>query len=78
MALMSSSDKSRGYGLEIIRAHFLAGGRLENEDPEVLSQSALKFFKFLPTGERQAFLHPMTEKASRLCPTEKYSPGARS
>jgi len=38
--------------------------KMENEDPEVLLQSALRFFKFLPGHERQKFVHRVTEKAS--------------
>jgi hypothetical protein len=63
-ALMLGTDKSRGYCLEMICADFLAGANLENENPEVLLLSALRFFKFLPGEERQAFLHHVTEKAS--------------
>jgi hypothetical protein len=63
-ALMLGSDKSRGYCLEMICADFLAGANLENENPEVLLQSALRFFKFLPGEDRQAFLHQVTETAS--------------
>jgi hypothetical protein len=63
-ALMLGSDKSRGYCLEMICADFLAGANLENETPEALLQSALRFFKFLPGTEKQAFLYHVTEKAS--------------
>ena len=63
-ALMLGSDKSRGYCLEMICADFLAGANLENENPEVLLQSALHFFKFLPGEDRQTFLHQVTETAS--------------
>jgi hypothetical protein len=63
-ALMLGTDKSRGYCLEMICADFLAGANLENEDSEILLQSALRFFKFFPGEERQTFLHHMTEKAS--------------
>ena len=63
-ALMLGTDKSRGYCLEMICADFLAGANLENENPEVLLQSALRFFKFLPSEERQTFLQHATEKAS--------------
>jgi hypothetical protein len=63
-ALMLGTDKSRGYCLEMICADFLAGANLENETPEVLLQSALRFFKFLPGEEKQAFLHHVAEKAS--------------
>ncbi len=62
--LMLGTDKSRGYCLEMICADFLAGANLENKNPEVLLQSALRFFKFLPGEERQTFLHHLTEKAS--------------
>jgi hypothetical protein len=47
-ALMLGSDKSRGNCLEMICADFLAGANLENENPEILLQSALRFFNFLP------------------------------
>jgi len=63
-ALMLGSDKSRGYCLEMICADFLAGANLECEDPEVLLQSALRFFKFLPGQQRQAFLEHVTDRAS--------------
>jgi hypothetical protein len=62
--LMLGSDKSRGYCLEMICADFLAGANLENENTDVLLQSALRFFKFLPGEERQTFLQRVTEKAS--------------
>ena len=48
----------------MICAVFLAGANLENENPEVLLQLALRFFKFLPGEERQTFLHHVNEKAS--------------
>jgi hypothetical protein len=59
-ALMLGTDKSRGYCLEMICADFLAGANLENENPDVLLQSALRFFEFLSSAERQAFLHHVT------------------
>ena len=63
-ALMLGTDKSRGYCLEMICADFLAGANLENENPEVLWHSALRFFKFLPSQEKQTFLQHATEMAS--------------
>jgi hypothetical protein len=63
-ALMLGTDKSRGYCLEMICADFLAGANQENENPDVLLQSALRFFKFLPGEERRAFLRDVAEKAS--------------
>jgi hypothetical protein len=62
--LMLGTDKSRGYCLEMICADFLAGANLENENPDVLLQSAIRVFKFLPTKEKEAFLHHVTEKVS--------------
>ena len=63
-ALMLGTDKSRGYCLEMICADFLAGANLENENPEILLQSALRFFKFLPGEAKQTFLHHLTQKVS--------------
>jgi hypothetical protein len=63
-ALMLGTDKSRGYCLEMICADFLAGANLENDNPGVLLQSALRFFKFLPVEERQTFLQHATEQVS--------------
>jgi hypothetical protein len=60
---MLGTDKSRGCCLEMICADFLAGANLENENPEVLLQSALRFFRFPPGEERQTFLHHVNEKA---------------
>jgi hypothetical protein len=48
----------------MICADFLAGADLENDNPEAILDSALRFFKFLPGAERQTFLHHVTEKAS--------------
>ena len=63
-ALMLGTDKSRGYCLEMICADFLAGANLENGNSDVLLQSVLRFFKFLPGEERKAFLHHVAGKAS--------------
>ncbi len=41
-ALMLGSDKSRGYCLEMICADFLAGARLDNEDPSALLASLFR------------------------------------
>jgi len=61
-ALMLGTDKSRGYCLEMICADFLAGANLENGNPEVLLQSILRFFNFLPGEERKTFLDYVAEK----------------
>jgi hypothetical protein len=63
-ALMLGTDKSRGYCLEMICADFLAGANLENGDSQVLLQSILRFFKFLPGEEKKTFLDQFAEKAS--------------
>jgi hypothetical protein len=63
-ALMLGTDKSRGYCLEMICADFLAGANLEDGNSQVLLQSMLRFFKFLPGEDRKAFLDHFTAKAS--------------
>ncbi len=63
-ALMLGSDRSRGYCLEMICADFLAGANLDNGDPATLLFSMTRFFKFLPSEQRQAFLKQTTQKAS--------------
>ncbi len=62
--LMLGTDKSRGYCLEMICADFLAGANLEHGNSQVLLQSILRFFKFLPGEERKRFLDHFAEKAS--------------
>src|SRR5256886_9837869 len=63
-ALMLGSDKSRGYCLEMICADFLAGANLDNGNSQVLLQSALRLFKFLPQPERKTFLDSAPERAA--------------
>ncbi len=63
-SLMLGSDKSRGYCLEMICADFLAGANLENDNPDALLQSALRFFQFLPGEQRKVFLDSVTEQAA--------------
>jgi|KBSMisStandDraft_5_1062788.scaffolds.fasta_scaffold617771_2 hypothetical protein len=46
----------------MIRADFLAGANLENEDPTVLLQSISRFFKFLPGEQGKAFLREVAER----------------
>ncbi|MGB5154814.1 MAG: hypothetical protein WBN74_14305, partial [Candidatus Sulfotelmatobacter sp.] len=63
-ALMLGSDRSRGYCLEMICADFLAGANLDDGDPEMLLFSMTRFFKFLPDGQKRAFLGGLGEEAS--------------
>jgi hypothetical protein len=63
-ALMLGTDKSRGYCLEMICADFLAGANLENGNPEILLQSILRFFEFLPGQAKQTFLQQVVNHAS--------------
>jgi hypothetical protein len=63
-ALMLGTSNSRGYCLEMICADFLAGASHQAGSPDVLLQSALRFFKFLPGEERKAFLDHFAGKAS--------------
>jgi hypothetical protein len=61
-ALMLGTDKSRGYCLEMICADFLAGAHLDNSDPNILLNSMLRFFTFLPPENRRVFLGKVTEE----------------
>ena len=54
-ALMLGSDKSRGYCLEMICADFLAGANLDGTRPEVLLNTLVTFFRFLPGEQQRAF-----------------------
>ena len=63
-ALMLGTDKSRGYCLEMICADFLAGANLENGNPEVLLQSIVRLFKFLPGEQRRSFLEYAAEQVA--------------
>jgi hypothetical protein len=63
-ALMLGTDKSRGYCLEMICADFLAGANLEDGNPDTLLHSMSRFFKFLPSEQRQAFVQQIIEKTS--------------
>jgi hypothetical protein len=90
-ALMLGTDKSRGYCLEMICADFLAGANLENENPEVLLQSALRFFKFFhcavynmwyehnfPAKRGRHFCNTLPRRRHELGSTETCPPAARS
>jgi hypothetical protein len=63
-ALMLGTDKSRGYCLEMICADFLAGAHLDNGDPEILLQSISRYYRFLPSVQKQEFLSEIARKAS--------------
>jgi len=62
--LMLGTDKSRGYCLEMICADFLAGASLEDANPQILLQSVVRVFKFLPDQDRQVFSEQVSGKAS--------------
>ncbi len=63
-ALMLGTDKGRGYCLEMICADFLAGANLENGDPQVLLQSIVRLFKFLPGEQRRSFIEYAAEQVA--------------
>jgi hypothetical protein len=48
----------------MICADFLAGGRLDDGNPEILLNSISRYYKFLPGEQQQAFLENLREKAS--------------
>jgi hypothetical protein len=62
-ALMLGTNKSRGYCLEMICADFLAGANLDGGNPEVLLQSIIRFFSFLPNEDRQLFFEQVSGRA---------------
>ena len=63
-ARMLGSDKSRGYCLEMICADFLAGAHMDDDNPEILLNSISRYYKFLPTSQKEAFLADVQAKAS--------------
>jgi hypothetical protein len=63
-ALMLGTDKSRGYCLEMICADFLAGAHMDNSNPEILLNSISRYYKFLPSPQREAFLAEIDRQAS--------------
>jgi hypothetical protein len=63
-ALMLGTDKSRGYCLEMICADFLAGANLDNGNPDILLDSIVRFFKFLPGEHRHTFLQHLGQEAA--------------
>jgi len=62
-ALMLGSDKSRSYCLEMICADFLAGAHMDGGNPEILLQSISRYYRFLPSSEREAFLSEVNQNA---------------
>lgn len=42
----------------------LAGANLDNENPEILLQSILRFFRFLPEQDRVAFFEQVGSRTS--------------
>ena len=61
---MLGTDKSRGYCLEMICADFLAGAHLDNGNPEILLHSLSRYYRFLPSTQKQEFLHEIAREAS--------------
>jgi hypothetical protein len=62
-ALMLGSDKSRSYCLEMICADFLAGASMDGNNPQILLQSISRYYKFLPSPQREAFLSEVNQNA---------------
>jgi hypothetical protein len=48
----------------MICADFLAGAHLDNGNPEILLQSISRYYRFLPSEQRQEFLTEIARKAS--------------
>jgi hypothetical protein len=75
-AFMLGTDKSRGYCLEMICADFLAGANLENENLEILLQTALRFFKSSQAKRGRNLCTTLLRKRRESGPTETASPAA--
>jgi hypothetical protein len=54
--LMLSTDRSRGYCLEMICADFLAGANLDGGDANALLLALDRLFKLLPDLQREQFV----------------------
>jgi hypothetical protein len=50
--------------LEMICADFLAGASINGSNPEILLQSISRYYKFLPSTQKEAFLSEVHRKAS--------------
>src|SRR5882724_10316240 len=61
---MLGTDKSRGYCLEMICADFLAGAHLDTGNPEILLSSISRYYRFLPSPQKQQFLSQIAQNAS--------------
>jgi hypothetical protein len=61
---MLGSDKSLGYCLEMICADFPAAASMDGGNPEILLQSISRYYKFLPSTQKEAFLSEVHRKAS--------------
>jgi hypothetical protein len=48
----------------MICADLLAGANLDEQNPETMLHSMLRFFQFLPGEQQQAFLESLGERAS--------------
>jgi hypothetical protein len=58
---MLGTKNSRGYCLEMICADFLAGASLDNGNPQVLLETLVRFFKFLPHDDKQSFVNQFSK-----------------
>lgn len=61
---MLGSDKSRGYCLEMICADLLAGASMDGNNQQVLLQSISRYYKFLPSPQREAFSSKVNQRVS--------------
>ena len=59
-----STTRLLGYCLEMICADFLAGASMDGNNPEILLQSISRYYKFLPSTQKEAFLSEVHRKAS--------------
>ncbi len=48
----------------MICADFLAGAHMDGGNPEILLQSISRYYKFLPSSQRETFLSEVNRKVS--------------
>lgn len=52
-------------------ADFLAGAHLDNGDPDILLDSISRYYRFLPSPEKQQFLYEIVQQAHEENPTQR-------
>jgi hypothetical protein len=64
VVLFHSTNEPTWRLLKMICADFLAGASMDGSTPEILLQSISRYYKFLPSTQKEAFLSEVHRKAS--------------